>query len=152
MSKRWSKLQRDFYRLRADGLDLQLQCRVYRMDSQRGSSDIPRYWITLEQETIWDYPKDFIHKSQPNREEIKLYPYGTDIPDISSLIREYIDTVKTELMSKKFEKDYWGLINIFRAADRRIGARRFEELKRKTNNRAALKVLNKRLEELSKND
>ena len=45
--KRWSKLQRDFYKLLADGLDLQLQCRVYRMNSQRGSTDIPRYWITL---------------------------------------------------------------------------------------------------------
>ncbi len=145
--KRWSKLQREFYKLLADGLDLQLQCRVYRMASQRGSFDIPRYWITLGKETIWDYPKNFIHKSHPNREETKWYPYGTDVPDISSLIREYIDTPKNELMSKIFEKDYWGLINIFRAADRRIGERRFQELKRKTNNKAALKVLSKRIEQ-----
>jgi len=136
--KRWSKLQRDFYKLLADGLDLQLQCRVYRMASQRGSTDIPRYWITLGKETIWDYPKNFIHKSHPNREETKWYPYGTDIPNISNLIREYIDTR--------------GLINIFRAADRRIGERRFNELKRKTNNKAALKVLAKRVEQFEHRD
>ena len=53
-------------------------------------------------------------------------------------------------MSKFFEKDCWGLINIFRAADRRIGERRFNELKRKTNNKAALKVLARRTELLNK--
>ncbi len=51
---RWSKLQREFYTIRADGLDLQIHCRVYRMQSQRGSADLPRYWITLGKEIIWD--------------------------------------------------------------------------------------------------
>ena len=129
MSKPWSKLQKEFYLLRAEGLDLQLQCRAYRMDSQRGSTNIPRYWITLGKEIIWDYPKDFINKINPNRENPKSYPYKTDIPDISKLIREYIDTPKKEIMIKIFENDYWGLINILRAADKRIGNKRLSDLK-----------------------
>ena len=78
MSKPWSKLQKEFYLLRAEGLDLQLQCRAYRMDSQRGSTNIPRYWITLGKEIIWDYPKDFIKKINPNRENPKSYLYKTE--------------------------------------------------------------------------
>ncbi|WP_444888236.1 SF0329 family protein [Microbulbifer sp. JMSA008] len=146
MGRPWSKLQKEFYLLRADGLDLQLHCRAYRMDSQMGSTDIPRYWITLGKEIIWDYPRDFIEKNHPKRVNTKWYPYGNDVPDISNLIREYIDTPKDELMSKNFQNDHWGLINIFRASDKRIGLRRLPELKRKTKNRAALKVIETRLE------
>ncbi len=145
MSKPWSKLQKEFYLIRADGLDLQLHCRPYRMDSQRGSSNCPRYWITIGKEIIWDYPKDFIDKTHPNRTNPKWYPYGTDIPDISNLIRDYIDTSKNEIMTKTFENDYWGLINILRAADKRIGTRRLPELKKKTRNKAARKVIDARM-------
>ena len=144
MSKPWSKLQKEFYLIRADGLDLQLHCRAYRMDSQRGSTNCPRYWITIGKEIIWDYPKDFIGKRHPNRANPKWYPYGTDIPDISNLIREYIDTAKNEIMTKTFENDNWELINILRAADKRIGARRLPELKKKTRNKAAQKVIEAR--------
>ena len=99
MSRPWSKLQKEYYLLLAEGLNLQLHCRAYRMDSQRGGTNLPRYWITLGKEVIWDYPKDFVNKLHPKRTNIKWYPYGTDIPDMSSLIREYIDTPKTELFS-----------------------------------------------------
>ena len=54
-------------------------------------------------------------------EYIKNYPYTTDVSDISNLIREYIDTPVSEIVYKHFENDYWGLANILRAADRRIG-------------------------------
>ena len=131
MTKRWSKLQKEFYLLRAEGLDFQLQCRKYRMDSQMGSTDCPRYWITLGKEIIWDYPRDFVGANHPGRADIKWYPYGNDIPDISNLIREYIDTPKDEILSKEFTNDHWGLINILRAADKRIGIRRLPDLKKK---------------------
>jgi len=60
------------------------------------------------------------------------------------LIREYIDTPKDEILSKVFENDYWGLINILRAADRRIGGRRLDWLKKKTHNIAANKIIEAR--------
>ncbi|BBM00246.1 hypothetical protein [Microbulbifer sp. GL-2] len=145
MSKPWSKLQKEFYLLRAEGLKLQLQCRSYRMDSQMGSTNCPRYWITLGKDIIWDYPKYFVGKPHPERKPSEWYPYGTDIPDISNLIREYIDTFKDEIMNKVFENDYWGLVNILLAADKRIGTRCLSELKKKIDNKAALKIIEVRM-------
>ena len=75
------------------------------------------------------------------------YPYRTDISDISQIIREYIDTPKDEILSKTFENDHWGLVNILRSADRRIGARRLAELRKKTHNIAANKVIDARLKD-----
>ena len=143
--RRWSRLQREFYKILADGLDFQIQCRLYRMDSQHGSADKPRYWITLGKEIVWDYPKDFIEHRHPERTNPEWYPYATDVQAISNLIREYIDTSKDVLRSKQFNNDQWGLINILRAADRRIRARRLEELQRKTHNRVARKIISVRL-------
>jgi len=88
MSKPWCKLQKEYYLLVADGLKIQLQCRAYRMDSQMGSTNLPRYWVTLNKETIWDYPKQFVGHEHPSRAQTNWYPYTTDIPDISNLIRE----------------------------------------------------------------
>lgn len=97
-----------------------------------GSTNIPRYWITLDKEIIFDYPKQFVTEEGKIKNlsgAESYYPYTTDISDISDLIREYIDTSKSELLTKIFDNDCWGIINILRAADRRIGERRIKELK-----------------------
>jgi hypothetical protein len=106
------------------------------MDSQRGSTNIPRYWITLGKDIIFDYPKDF-------PEARASYPYLTDVSAISRLIRDYIDTPVDDLLSKQFE-DPWGLIEIFLAADRRIGKRRLRELGEKLSSDGAKLVLERR--------
>lgn len=115
-----------------------------------GSTNIPRYWITLGKEIIWDYPKDFVDTKHPGRRDIKDYPYGTDVPNISKLIREYIDTPKEEIFTKEFENDYWGLVEILRASDKRIGTRRLEELKAKVDSAAARKVIDARQKSANK--
>jgi hypothetical protein len=140
----WSKLQKQLYLLIDPAIRFQVHCRVVRMRSQRGSTDLPRYWITLNGETIWDYPGQFVVPGGTRRTDdkfVKGYPYNTDIPNISQLIREYIDTPADELLTRHFDDDHWGLANILRAADRRIGRRQWPGLKRKTHNQAALKVL-----------
>ncbi|WP_108649679.1 SF0329 family protein [Dongshaea marina] len=146
MSKRWSKLQREFYQLRAEGLDLQLHCRVYRMGSQRGSTDCPRYWITLGKEVIWDYPRDFSESEKAKRlTDEGHYPYITDVSDISALIRDYIDTPKGELLSRSFDQDRWGLVDLLRASDRRVGLRRLAKFKQSTTSKAAHRLMEARL-------
>jgi len=118
------------------------------MDSEYGSTDLPRYWVTLDKEVIFDYPKNFVTGEGTVRNlsgADKGYPYNTDITDITKLIREYIDTPKDELLTKVFHNDYWGLINILRAADKRIGVRRLPLLKKKTRNIAARKVIMARM-------
>ena len=134
--KPWSKLQREIEKLFTDELSIRIQCRAYRMDSQRGSTNIPRYWITLGKDIIFDYPKDFPPANAS-------YPYVTDVSSISRLIRDYIDTPVDDLLIKEFE-DPWGLIEIFLAADRRIGKRRLRELGEKLSSDAAKLVLEKR--------
>ena len=139
MAKRWSKLQKDLYLLFPDNLPLQVQCRLYRMDSQRGSTSIPRYWFTLGKEIIWDYPKDFKATVTAG------YPYVSSISDISNMIRDYINTPTTDLMTVHFSEDQWSLIDLLRAADRRLGKRRLIQLRENTNSKAVRMVIDARL-------
>jgi hypothetical protein len=152
----WSKLQRDIYALFSPDINIQLHTVAYPMRSQRGHSNLPRYWITLDKEIIWDYPKDF--KDMPfgttddyleNRSwchgSLKdIYPYGWEEPTISDCIREYINTPKEELLTKSFEYDRWGLTDLLKAADRRFGKRKLLYLKLLKNEKVN-KIINARL-------
>lgn len=152
--KPWSKLQKELYDLVSPDINFQLHCAAYPMHSRYGSTSLPRYWITLDKDIIWDYPKDFVRSDGSvgnySGERTKNYPYKNDVSDISELIRGYIDTPKEELFDKHFENDYWGLTNILKAADRRIGARRLDALRRKLRNKAAAKVIDDRRLEVKK--
>ena len=111
---------------------------------------MPRYFITLAGEIIFDYPKDFALKSGGVKSLAqgaltKIYPYGNDISDIGELIREYIDTPKEELFAKHFDADEWGLANILKAADKRIGKKRLQILAKNKKNQAMQKVIAARL-------
>ena len=115
--KRWSKLAKRLYEIVDESIDFKLHCTVYRMQSRRGSTDLPRYFITLAGEIIFDYPKDFALKSGGVKSLAggaltKIYPYGNDISDIGELIREYIDTPKEELFAKHFDEGGWGGLQI----------------------------------------
>lgn len=92
----WSKLQKSLYSIVSDKVDFQIHCSVYRMKSQRGTTDLPRYFITIGNEIIFDYPKQFV-----NSDRVNNYPYKTDITDISTCIREYIDCPARLLPEKK---------------------------------------------------
>lgn len=147
--KPWSKLQKELYNLISPDINFQIHCVAYPMHSQYGSASLPRYWITLGKEIIWDYPKDFVRADGSignySGESTKSYPYKSDVPNISELIREYIDTPKEQLFDKHFENDFWGLVNILKAADRRIGTRRLDALRRKVGNKAAIRIIEERL-------
>ena len=110
--KRWSKLQRQLYLIFDDKIDLQIHCSVYRMNSQRGSTDLPRYWIRLNKKIIFDYPRIATEKED--------YPYITEISDISDLLKEYLDTPKEQILMKTFERDKYGITNLLKAANVRI--------------------------------
>ena len=112
----WSKLQKSLYSIVSNKVDFQIHCSVYRMDSQRGNTNLPRYWITIGKDVVFDYPKQFASDEQNNR-----YPYQTQVSEISSCIREYIDCPVNLLPEKKFESDLWGLTDILKAVDKRLG-------------------------------
>ena len=83
--------------------------------SQSSEPQIPRYWVTIgkgkTKETVWDYPGDF---------EVCPYEWTEDVPDISNLIREYIDTPRSKVKTRVFENDKFGLVNVLRQYDRRF--------------------------------
>ena len=117
----WSKLQKSLYLIVADTVDFQIHCARYRMQSQRGSTDLPRYWITVGKKIVFDYPRQFT-----DLEGNENYPYETQVSDISGVIRDYIDTPLSDLPEKKFENDLWGLTDILKAVDKRLGKERLK--------------------------
>ncbi len=117
--KRWSNLQKQLYLILDNKINLQIHCSVYRMNSQRGSTNLPRYWITLNREIIFDYPKISVSKED--------YPYTTEISDISELLREYLDSPKEQILAKNFGNDKYGITNLLKAADTRISINKLEQ-------------------------
>jgi hypothetical protein len=167
----WSKLQKELYDLIDEKINFQIHCVAHRM--KRASNITPtRYWITLDKETLWDYPQDFVEKYtstvqcrdgsiqefnesrlvNTKGEKVYGYPYGCDVTEISDTIRKYIDTPKDELFEKEFESDNWGLTDILKAADRRIGKQRLEKLKDKTDDVAAHKIIAQRVKKPTKGE
>ncbi len=153
---RWSKLQKQIYLLIDKNINLQIHCSVIRMKSERGSAGLPRYFITLDKDVIFDYPKQFINKEMPDEvskysftENItpkvqELYPYITEISDISDLFREYIDTPINDLYEKEFKSDEWGLTDILKSADRRIGLSKLKQFISNTQNDVIEKIITAR--------
>ena len=144
MSKRWSKLQNRLYNLIEPSVNFQIHCALYEMNSNNGrhSFKLPRYFITIDKEIIFDYPKAC---DRTWKYGYDTYPVVTDIGAISDLIEEYIQCPKTELL-KDFENDKWGITEILRVCDRRIGKRRLCQLRSSTTNEKLLSIINKRLE------
>lgn len=143
--KRWSKLKKELYLLLVPNISFQIHCSVYLMQSQRGSTGLPRYWFTIDNEIVFDYPKQFLDQEIEQFQLSNTYPYITNISDISDVIREYIDTPKNELPDKVFENDKWGITEYFKLADRRIGNERIIKYSKSIKNENILKVLEERL-------
>lgn len=125
-SRPWSKLQRDMYKLLDPKLDLQIQCRVTKTGMSNHDGKVAwdiSYWVTLgkgeDQEVLFDSGE-----SAKRDEHVKyLYQKFERIQNLSQVIRDYIETPRDEFITKKFDGDKWGFVNILRCADRRIGKR-----------------------------
>jgi hypothetical protein len=161
----WSKLGREIRALFAPNIPVQIHCSTLPLQGKEacGSTKFPRYWITLNKETIFDYPKQFMDLPDHNAEwwdkkradtsgQVTVrncYPYERHgVSEISVLIRDYIDRPR-ETLFEPFENDRWGLTDILKALDRRIGKRRLLEMK--TENPGALKVISLRLNQENAN-
>lgn len=143
MPKRWSKLQSRLYNLMDPAVDFQLHCALYEMNSNEGyhGNKLPRYFITVGKELIFDYPKDFDTARKYGRNS---YPWDTEISDLSAVIENYIQRPESDLM-QPFDGDVWGLTDIFRACDRRIGKRRLQKLRDSTSNEVLKRIIDCRL-------
>ncbi len=144
MARRWSKLQTRLYNIMDNSIDFQIHCALYEMNSNDGyhGAKLPRYFITVGKEIVFDYPKDF-DKTQTVYGH-KHYPYITDMSHISEVIEDYLQCSKDKLL-QPFEKDEWGITNVLRICDRRIGKRSLLKLRETTEDETLLKIIDLRL-------
>ena len=157
--KPWSKLKKQLENLFVPELKIRFHCNSFPIRGQWGHhNSVPRYYLVLEKEIIWDFPANF---------EIKELHFGwwASFNNISFLVREYIDTPVDDLLQQTFtnetlniDTDYMGtdkgkkykvnyhLTELFIAADRRIGKEKLKEFATLKKNPAIDKILAKRFE------
>lgn len=123
--------------------DFQIHVALYEMNSNDGyhGYKLPRYFITIGKEIVFDYPKGF---DTTEKYGFDSYPWDTDMDAISNLIEAYIERPEADIMSP-FENDKWGLTNILRVCDRRIGKRRLKEILVTTEDKRIIDIVSKRL-------
>jgi hypothetical protein len=132
---RWSRLQKLIYNLIVDKLPFQIHCSSYRREI---GGNLGRYWVTLDKKTVWQAPGDY-HLL------LKTGVSDDTSPIITSLLREYLDTARSELACKKFELDSYGICDVLRAADRRIGKAHLKHFLERDEADPARKILEARL-------
>lgn len=142
--RRWSKIKKRIEDLFAEGLNLQIYSTFYTTTSKHDSYNSPRHWFVLDKEVIFDFPGQFFNKGP---DETRIEYLDGENYKISCLIQEYIELPKEQLLSTHLEMDKWGVIDILRAADRRIGKDRLlERFKDVSSDSAVKKILRKRFE------
>lgn len=143
MAKRWSKLQHRLYNLMDPNIDFQIHVALYEMNSNDGyhGNKLPRYFITIGKQVVFDYPKNF---DTVEKYGFNSYPWDTDIGEISILLEKYIECPAEKIMLE-FEDDKWGLTDILRVCDRRIGKRRLKDIYDKTEDDIIKDIVEKRM-------
>lgn len=116
--KPWSKLKRALMDLVDDRVKFDIHQTVYRPQKTGTDQAVPRYYITVDKKIIFDYPKNF-----PVEAEVLHDRY---VQEISSLIREYIDTPLKDVLSKPFH-DPLKITDLFKCVDRRLGRQKLNK-------------------------
>lgn len=133
MPRRWSKLQRRIHEIFDPDIRLQFHCAIYRIPGHVDTV-CPRYFLMLNSEIIWDWPKDYT--GDLSHQEMYLV-YRESASRISDSIAGYLNSDRKAALSLR---DGWGILDIFRAADRRIGRRQWDILLENINPKASIAV------------
>ena len=144
--RRFSKLKKRIESLFAPDLDLKVYCTVSSYNTTHWAWDNPRFWIVLNDEVIFDWLKDFKDVRFPD----PVYRGGrpvfySNIMYVNNMIEEYIDTPTNKLFDHVLHEDCYGLSDILKAADRRIGKQRLIFMRDRTGNESAKKIIDMRL-------
>lgn len=150
----FNKLKKVIDNLFDEKLKMEFCCNSYPIRGQWGNrNSIPRYYVKIGKEIIWDFPKDFDMKELP-------FYYWAGNNYINELVRDYIDTPIEKLLKKKFKYDKNGFIiqylysshqdnfeieykltELFIAADRRLGQEKLLKWANKINNPKVDRIL-----------
>ena len=156
IGRRWSKLKKKLENLFEPTLNIEFNCSSYPVRSQWGGNSIPRFYMQIDKEIIWDFPRDFELRNIQ-------FSWWASFNKITDLVQEYIETPVDQLLTTNFKyetliiEDKWflhiygeryevnyRLTELFIAADRRIGKQKrigFAALK---SNEAIDRILEKR--------
>lgn len=137
---RWSQLQKLIYNVWSADLDLQIHTNAFALS---GTASVGRYWITMGKEIIWDVPRDFPQEKAKGT-------CNSVASEITEVIKAYLDTPREELLSRVFETDRWGIIDIFRVSDRRLGRKSLEQIAKTTLPESAKRILEARLKKVER--
>lgn len=116
---RWSRLKSLVEGLFVPELDLRAHCTGIREEARRDvSARVSRgvFHLRLGRDVIWDFPGQFEDVGD-----------GYSASDLTDLLRAYLETPRSELLSRGFPDDRHGLLDAIRLADRRIGWRRLRD-------------------------
>lgn len=141
MPKRWSKLRKRVKAIVDPKLSLDIHCVLYRHYGFVGLEVIPRYFVTLNKEIIFDWPKDFPWKEFENKPApLRETRYDTAASGISNTIAAYLNA---DIPTRQVMTDPWGIVEILRAADKRTGRRQWKKLFHQSG-KAARKIITAR--------
>ena len=146
MAKRWSKLKKLVEDLFAPGLPLQIHCTAIRTTIYNEGSlaeVLGVFTVCLGKDVIWNFPRQFVNEETIYSDGGNRYSFG--VRDLNEILREYLDTPKDVLLKKEFARDFFGLTNILKAADRRLGLERLEKHFKECEQESLRKVLSTRL-------
>lgn len=146
MAKRWSKLKKSIEDLFAPGLPLQIHCTAIRTTLHNEGSlaeVLGVFKVCLGKNVIWNFPRQFVNEETVYPDGGNQYSFG--VRDLNELLRDYLDTPKRILLEKEFARDVFGLTNILKAADRRLGLERLETYFKNCEQESLRRVLSTRL-------
>lgn len=154
----FSKLKKAIGSLFDEKLNMEFCCIAYPIRGQWANNSVPRFYLKMGKEIIWDFPKDFELTNSP-------FYYWADNNNIVELVRDYIDTPLDLLLSKEFKLETnefysdipgtkkqekitinYKLTELFKAADRRLGKEKIKNWALTISNPAVDRIIQARFD------
>jgi hypothetical protein len=110
----WSQIQRKLYEIIDPKINLQVHCAVYPGGGKTCANGIPRFWVTLDGEVIFDCMHDFMFMWHDKDFNIGNLPFQDDISWCCGIVIRHFQAPVDRLMTLH---DRFGLTDILLAAD-----------------------------------
>ncbi|MFY2764621.1 hypothetical protein [Arenimonas sp. MALMAid1274] len=139
----WSKLERRLRDLPDPSLKLRFRFTAYRQEAIQTPWEgdaACKFWITQGKDTIWAVPRD----RHPGDDADIGYSARRSPGWLVELAAEYLQLPRDQLLNWTPDWSGWGLPDLLKACDRRIGKRQFPALKALVTEPAALRLLDLR--------
>lgn len=106
----WSQIQRKLYEIIDPKINLQVHCAVYPGGGKTCANGIPRFWVTLDGEVIFDCQHDFMFMWHDKDFDIGNLPFEDDISWCCGIVIRHFQAPVDSLMTLH---DRFGLTDIF---------------------------------------